>query len=84
MRQHPVILHLRAELGRHRGVYPILAKRAGLTTRSLHALSQGTMHEMTGSRELCLAEALGYEVVLRAKKRGSQRFPVAASEPTRS
>jgi len=69
-RRHPLISRLRKELVKHRGSYPAIALGAGVTTRSLHALSQGTMDEMTGSRELALAEALGFEVSFTRKKRG--------------
>ncbi len=68
---HPVIARIREELHKHRGAYPELARRAGITPRSVRALSQGTMGEMIGSRELALAEALGFEVICKMqKKRG--------------
>lgn len=74
--QHPVILMLRQELYARWGEYEQIARKAGVTPRSLRALNQGTMLEMTATRELELAEALGYVVSVQ-KKGGARSKPNA-------
>jgi peptidyl-tRNA hydrolase len=62
---HPLALLIRERLASSRGQWPAVARAAGITPRSLHALSQGTMREMVVSRELRLAEALGIKIKFR-------------------
>ncbi len=62
-------IHPIAKLSRQRiasmkgtGQWTVLAKRSGLSYRSISALAQGKMIEMTLSREIKLAESLGIRV----------------------
>lgn len=56
---------IRERLQKRIGEWEQVAKEAEIKPRSLRALSQGTMHEMTISRELRLAKALGISVKYR-------------------
>lgn len=60
--QHPLVKEIRRQLKVQRGRWPAIAREAKVQPRSLLAIYQGTMREMTASRELSIAKALGIKV----------------------
>lgn len=60
--------------------WELVAKRAGLSVRTVRAIREGNLLEMRLTNQLRLASALGIEVSFRVPKRsrdGAQRRPLA-------
>ena len=63
-RHHKLIAESRRRLKRltGSGEYPRIAASIGVSPRLIYAIASGDRHEMSGSRELRLAEALGIRI----------------------